>query len=50
VVDVACGALLAIAAITIAAGIGVVAVGAILALLVALVWAAIEAALARVRR
>lgn len=49
VVDLACGALLAIVAIAIAAGIGVVGVGALIALLVALAWVGIEAALARVR-
>lgn len=50
VVDLACAALLAIVAIVLAAGIGVVAVGAILALLVALLWVAAEAVLARARR
>jgi hypothetical protein len=50
VFDLACGALLAIVVLVLAAGIGVVAVGALVALLVALAWAGIEAALARVRR
>jgi hypothetical protein len=50
VVDLACGILLAIAAMTIAAGIGVVAVGALIALLIALAWVGIDAALARARR
>ena len=50
VIDLACGSLLAIAAITIAAGIGVVGVGALVALLLALAWTGIESALARARR
>ena len=48
--DLACGAILAGIAITIAAGIGVVGVGALIALLVTMAWLGIEAALARVRR
>jgi hypothetical protein len=50
VVDLACGALLAIVAMAIAAGIGVVGVGALVVLLVILAWVGIESALARVRR
>lgn len=50
VFDLACGALLAIIALVLAAGIGVVAFGALIALLVALAWAGIETALARARR
>lgn len=50
VVDVIGGTLLAVVALTVAAGIGVVAVGAVLALLVVLAWAGIEAAVGRVRR
>ena len=49
VVDLACGALLAVIAFTLAAGIGVVAVGAVIALVLTLAWAGIEAALARAR-
>jgi hypothetical protein len=49
-IDLACGALLAIVAITVAAGIGVVGVGALIALLAILAWLGIEAALARLRR
>jgi hypothetical protein len=49
VVDLACGALLAIVAMAIAAGIGVVGVGALIALLVTLAWVGIEAVLVRVR-
>jgi hypothetical protein len=49
-IDLAWGALLAIVAITAAAGIGVVGVGALLALLVILAWIGIETALARLRR
>jgi hypothetical protein len=48
--DLICGVLLAILAIAIAAGIGVVAVGAVLALLVTSAWVGIERALALVRR
>lgn len=50
VVDLVCGLVLAIIAITVSAGIGVVAVGALIALLTILVWIGIETALARVRR
>jgi hypothetical protein len=50
VVDVVCALLLALLAIMVAAGIGVVAVGALVALLVVLAWVGIEAALLRVRR
>lgn len=50
VVDLGCGLLLAIVAIVVAAGIGVVAVGALVALLLVLLWVAIETALARARR
>jgi len=50
VLDLACGTLLAIIALVFAAGLGVVAVGAVIALLVALAWAGIETVLARVRR
>lgn len=49
-VDLACGTLLAIVAITVAAGIGVVGVGALIALLLALGWVGVETAFARVRR
>ncbi len=48
-IDVICGAVLAIVAIELAAGIGVVGFGALVTLLVALGWMGIEAALARVR-
>lgn len=50
VVDVACATLLAVIALTVAAGIGVVAAGALLALLVALAWIGVEAGLGRLRR
>jgi hypothetical protein len=50
VIDLACGALLAIVAIMIAAGVGVVGVGALIALLLTLAWMGIESALARARR
>jgi hypothetical protein len=50
VVDLACGALLAIIALVVAAGIGVVAVGALIALLATLAWAGIETVLRRARR
>jgi hypothetical protein len=50
VADLACGVLLAIVAMTIAAGIGVVGFGALVALLVTLAWVGIESAIARVRR
>jgi hypothetical protein len=50
VVDLACATLLAMVAITVAAGIGVVAVGALVALLVTVTWVGIETAIARVRR
>lgn len=49
-VDLLCGALLAILAMTIAAGIGVVAIGALIALLFALAWIGLEGGFARVRR
>ena len=48
--DLAVALLLAIASITIAAGIGVVGVGALLALLFTLAWLGIEGGLARMRR
>jgi hypothetical protein len=50
VADVACGLLLALVAITVAAGIGVVGFGALLALLITLAWVGIEGGLGRVRR
>jgi hypothetical protein len=50
VVDIALATLLAVVALTVAAGIGVVAAGALLALLVALAWIGVEAALGRLRR
>lgn len=50
VVDFIGGALLAGVAITVAAGIGVVAVGGLIALLLVLTWVGIEAATGRVRR
>jgi hypothetical protein len=48
--DLTCGALLAIVAMAIAAGIGVVAVGAVIALVIASAWVGIERALMLVRR
>lgn len=48
--DLTCGVLLAIVALTIAAGIGVVGVAALIALVVTSGWVGIERALARVRR
>lgn len=50
VVDIAGGTILAVAALTLAAGIGVVAVGALLALAVVLVWSGLEAIVRRLRR
>ncbi|HET8566406.1 MAG TPA: hypothetical protein VFL77_08015 [Solirubrobacterales bacterium] len=50
VVDLACAALVAIVAILVSAGIGVVGVGALIVLVAALAWVGIEAALARGRR
>lgn len=50
VVDIACATLVAVGALTVAAGIGVVAAGALLTLLVVLAWIGIEAALVRMRR
>ncbi len=49
VIDLICGAVLAVIAIELAAGIGVVGIGALAALLIVLVWMAAEVALARVR-
>lgn len=49
-VDLLAATLLAVVALTVAAGIGVVAVGALLALLAVLAWAGIEAGLGRLRR
>jgi hypothetical protein len=48
--DLTCGVLLAIVALTIAAGIGVVGVAALIALGVTSAWVGIERALARVHR
>jgi hypothetical protein len=50
VFDLVCGMLLAIGAIAVAAGMGIVAVGALVALLIALASVGIEVALARARR
>jgi hypothetical protein len=50
VVDIAFATLLAVLALTVAAGIGVVGAGAILALLVVLAWIGLEAALGRLHR
>lgn len=50
VFDLLCAAMLALVALTVAAGIGVVGVGAVIVLLLALVWLALEALVARVRR
>jgi hypothetical protein len=49
VADLLAGILLAVVALTVAAGIGVVAVGAVLALLVVLAWAGAEAVVRRMR-
>lgn len=46
-IDMLCGALLAIVAIELSAGIGVVGFGAIITLLIVLAWVGIEAALRR---
>jgi hypothetical protein len=48
-VDLICGVLLAIVAIAIAAGVGVVGVGALLTLVVVLAWTGVENLLGRRR-
>lgn len=48
--DVTCAALLAGVAMALAAGVGIVAVGALIALLAMLAWTGVESALARTRR
>ena len=50
VIDAICGAALALVAIKLGAGIGVVGSGSLLTLLIILAWVGIETVLARARR
>lgn len=49
-IDVICGAALALVAMKLAAGIGVVGLGSLVTLLIILAWVGIETVLARGRR